>query len=337
MQRAPLSEENRVIVRYWPGAFSSFKINSTGSLVSFGHVSLQTFIGGPDNQGYYISFWRADIDKRCCGKQEDHIHGREEDLQYSGQANIENTFTLYTLNAKAINAAYEEMLRKGLKWDLGGSLLHSQDENIAVCSSLIYRLLVAGGIGKLVSENERLFLGLFDTARIALLGGIPSSFYLVPKIIDVIQNLRYTCVTFSCAKNICKSEQWGYYAYLPNLTDGEKYIHDTPSHGHSYWFYYNENPVMFFKVINDVREKYGWLASGSVVTLVILAGFLMMSMGQRTASNYLIMKPGDLQLLMKRAVAAELRLPRSGVMFFDRGGVSSQMASNPAPGRPALV
>lgn len=326
MLRASFPEENRVIVRYWPGPLSSFSLNSTGSYVSFGHVSLQTFVGGPGNRGYYISFWRADMDHRCCGKQEDHIHDREEDVRYCGQAHVDNTFTLYSLDPGAINAAYESIMRRGLRWELSASLVHRQDERAATCSSLIYRLLVAGRIERLLRSNERLFLGLFDTMKVGLISGISSSFYLVPKFIDLIQHLKYVSVTFGCAKNICKSEKWGYIAYMPILRDCEKYIHDTPSHGHSYWFYYHENPFIFFKSLNSIREKYGWMTSCSILTLVILTAFLATFIGQRAATNYLIVKPADFPLLMKRAIAAEQRLPRPGITFFDRRNTSAQNA-----------
>ncbi len=336
MQRSVQSEENRVIVRYWPGLLSSFNVSSTGSWVSFGHVSLQTFVGGPDNKGYYISFWRADIDKRCCGKQEDHIHGREEDLQYGGQANIENTFTLYTLNTKAINAAYEEMIRRGLKWDLRGSLLHSKDENAAVCSSLIYRLLVAGGIEKLVSANERLFLGFKSTAQKSLFAGALGFGTLSSILKNLVLNCGHVELIVDVYKNNEKRQvvynffHWGTSSvrelpFVKSFSDHSYVIH--------LWSPLRSLRTLVYRT-DYVKGPY-WCNLIIATTLsMILVGLLT---SQRAVTNYFVIKPDDFPLLMKRAILAEQRLPRSGVTFFDRRTVSTQDVRRHEHARPALI
>lgn len=135
-------ERLRVTVRIWP--VSSSLSYRKGSFISFGHVSLQTFVGSTNNQGYYISFWPKDDEGRCCGKNIDHFHTHEEDLLYCGQAPIQSTFTFYSLNPIAINHFYDCVRRDGIQYDLFGDMrkdVTARSPYRANCCSLVLELL----------------------------------------------------------------------------------------------------------------------------------------------------------------------------------------------------
>ena len=325
MQRANILEKNRVIVRYWPGSSSLLSVNHTGSFVSFGHVSLQTFTGGVDDQGYYASFWRADVDKRCCSKKVDHIHTREEDVQYCGQAHVNNTFTLYSLDANAINAVFEDMIRHGLRWELRASLLHHNSDNAAVCSSLVYRLLAAGGLERLIKHKEHVLLGLPTTAIKTLI----ASTLAVAPVSTLLRNF------------IVKASYVTVKVHFYNTENGNSEI--THHFFHAGW----KGPFMrqaFLKKLFagcrkfDVDFKSVFGSAGNLLyrmnknigselcnaflTATVAAAFAMLFISQRAATSYLIVKPADFPLLMKHAINVEQSFPRFKMGFFDKNMIS---------------
>ena len=152
------NENRRVIVRVWQSS-TSLILQKTGSLVSFGHVSLQTFIGGKDNQGHYISFWRADHDNRCCGNKQDHFHTREQDVHYCGQALIGNTYTFYKIDPDKINS-YFEWIKDRLHYDIGGYISSYDHEYSANCSSLVFKLMSNAGLNSAHSDFDAYHLQL---------------------------------------------------------------------------------------------------------------------------------------------------------------------------------
>lgn len=157
------NDNNQVTVRIWPSQYASVSPNTWKS---FGHVSLQTFKGGVDNQGYYISFWPGTPDKPCpcndCADTHDHFHSLEEDTRYSGQATVDNTYHLHTLNVDMVNKHFEDRRAMNVRWTVSASVFTLRDPTVANCASLAHDCLVHGGLNNIVTRSDRVFLGVKD-------------------------------------------------------------------------------------------------------------------------------------------------------------------------------
>lgn len=265
-------DKNRVVIRYWPSSSSLFSFTPAGSWVSFGHVSLQTFTGGINDEGHYISFWRADIDHRCCNNQQDHFHTREQDVQHCGQANIKNTFTLYSLNASAINEAYEDIKSRGLKWSVGASF--TQNSNQANCSTLVYNLLLRGGLNRLLEGENRHRLGSKSSLVTGAFVGAPinvASLMYITRQVSYVANLSI--------RHYCKQS----LKFMINRYMVQKQLGLT---------------VDLFLASSSVLGKYGAIAAWSVAIIGVaaLAGYTA-----KVTSNCLATKPSDIERYLTRA------------------------------------
>lgn len=141
-----LRNENLALIRIWPSQFSSIHPDSW---MSPGHVSLQTFIGGKDNTGIYVSYWPGSVEHPCCfhecGANHDHFHTLEQDTKYCGQVHIDDEVKLYHLNVPAINAHFAQRKQNGLTWAIRGSVFQLRNDSVANCVSLVQDCLTSGG------------------------------------------------------------------------------------------------------------------------------------------------------------------------------------------------
>jgi len=141
------SDDNRVTIRVW-------KMNTGDSKV--GHATIQTH----GDEGIYASFWpkesepssprtqsvrftKADENGRLVRTPEVDIflENRQPDLRVD----------LFSLNAKAINAAFAGFKESNCQWDLMGSSIFGYD-NTRNCSGLCHFLLQHGGIETFVKS-----------------------------------------------------------------------------------------------------------------------------------------------------------------------------------------
>jgi len=183
---------NEITIRFW----AKEKDNA-------GHISLQTFRGGENNNGIYASFWpKATVNSwynspsslfrrsqpSYCSQQKhvmSHHHTLADDLT-AEQRQPELEITLTCLDVDAINEAYEAIVKDAsLRWTLLGGSNFFGGANTATCSSLCARLLMAGGINdlfvqpvdKLSLANYRFHRALRASARQASFGTNDIFFY----------------------------------------------------------------------------------------------------------------------------------------------------------------
>lgn len=132
---------NRVMVRVWlPDRYFS---------KAYGHAALQTY-------HHYISFWPGD---RLADFFEDiKDMGRLPDFRLS----------LYQLDVKKIDQAFEKFKQSGCRWNLMGEGIFN-DEKTRNCSSLTWFMLQQGGLGKWYSYY---FEGIFNLIIGGIIGGI---------------------------------------------------------------------------------------------------------------------------------------------------------------------
>ena len=110
---------------------------------SFGHVSLQTQLGGTSR---YISFWPGNCNKHCFQK-DPHYHTFEIDKLCEERPPVA-PYVLKNLDIKKINDWFDAH-KNDFSWVLRGSSI-LKGPNEFNCAGLSYRLLEEGGF------NERL-------------------------------------------------------------------------------------------------------------------------------------------------------------------------------------
>ena len=148
--------KGRVTVRIWlpiAGIADSLKSRQTPPM---GHASIQTYVGGVGNKGYYISFWPISVVHiskpiaRGCFKSlsydEAVLPAREYQL---------TTIDLHTLDVDKINTKYEEFPRENCTWTLYASALFrfwSCKDDESNCCKFVADLLEVGEIKNLVPE-----------------------------------------------------------------------------------------------------------------------------------------------------------------------------------------
>jgi len=143
-------EQQRVILRIWASYIS-------GGSSGVGHVSLEHEFNG---QTYYVSFWSKDVKihnvliPSAFKLPQDHT----EDIELE-KRDPEYTFCFYTLEKEGIFNEYNrfyEKLNKGNwnGWCLMGPIWTKLESTTENCASLALRLLVAGGLGDLISSAE---------------------------------------------------------------------------------------------------------------------------------------------------------------------------------------
>ncbi len=147
------AQDNRVTIRIWA---------KQGSVT--GHASLETYRGGKEGNGIYVSFWPkgqqpgwfSTPTSHCSVNKHytDHFHTLAEDRQAS-QLSDDEIFmlTLTSLDVDEILNEYEAIqtlhAAEKLKWALWGGTSWPKEETElqqTTCSHLCLRLLIAGGI-----------------------------------------------------------------------------------------------------------------------------------------------------------------------------------------------
>jgi ankyrin repeat protein len=148
-----LNLKNYVVVRVWlPHRFKDV-----------GHTSLET-------RSHYISFWPAG-ESKSSSSTGDLTHGLKQDIEAMGYK-PEVTIILYSLNTDNIDLYYEEIIKlKTPRWLLTGqwltwqSILNNFEDSYErrygvsahSCATLVYKLLVTGGIKHLaIRERDHL-------------------------------------------------------------------------------------------------------------------------------------------------------------------------------------
>lgn len=143
-------KKQRVIIKIWT---SMANIHESGHNV--GHVAIET----PKK---YMSLWPKQryADQPSAKETEGkgistpithQLNTAQQDILYEGRE-PEYLFCLYTLNLDAIEEEYSKLEKSLQGWALVGGLLCDNAES---CASLAWKLLEAGGIGKLVSVTEK--------------------------------------------------------------------------------------------------------------------------------------------------------------------------------------
>lgn len=142
------SDQNRVTVRIW-------RATKLG-IGRVGHVSLQTYVGGPSGNGIYASLWPPkDSGKAAISGVLAKHKSLEEDM--IGEGTIpDQIINYYTLDPLAIGQTWVGMAGPDMKWAaIGGSdsakaimqYATNQDTRAHLhCASFVLRLLYAGGI-----------------------------------------------------------------------------------------------------------------------------------------------------------------------------------------------
>lgn len=171
--------QRKVTVLFWKNP--SFEKNDSFDItigISFGHVAMQTYAGGKDNQGYYISFfpgqcaeWHAD-EPQLCQENKPHFHTRKQDnLIYRG--NPTTKIKLHCLTSKKINEDFKSFKKSNYNWSKLGSSpidalvgrgLNKQSKN---CAGLTHLLLTQAGILEYTEETK-------DKSRVITLMLLPA-------------------------------------------------------------------------------------------------------------------------------------------------------------------
>jgi len=112
-----------------------------------GHVSMRTYVGGPEGKGVYVSYWPAGFKKSLA-----------EDIVVEQTEPVE--FNFFTLDVKTINERFE-MFMGDLNWSLLGALKFGTEGEVAIgnqcCSGLVYDLLCSAGLTRLLPRLTTLF------------------------------------------------------------------------------------------------------------------------------------------------------------------------------------
>lgn len=304
MQRNTDTVDNHVIVRVWPANVTS---SSPNSLMEVGHVSLKIYLHGEDDDRDYISFWPGDdktnsrfwswfADKKTgcpckekgCDQKVDHFHTREEDVQYCGQAQIENTYTFYTLDAIAISREFERRKRQGLKWTLSASLLPIKNEIVANCSSLVYDLLVCGGLDDLVNRSDQRALGIGRSTLNGLTYGAMIGIPIVKLGVNFASHYQWPIMRMqqlNATLPFVDNTPDGYYKYLRRMSSLEPML-----------------PINFFsKVTFNIIVNFGKIGGISLLALACTATTGLAFWAYKLTANCLTIKPSDIKRIMPHA------------------------------------
>ena len=111
---------------------------------------------GPNNYGYYVSLWPGLCQKKNQSKDDSychlgtsHLHTPEHDeLHYCNNIDSgERQFHLHFLDVDRLNREIESFLQSDFNWShFGGGIIKLINQEH--CSSLVYRLLIAGRVEK---------------------------------------------------------------------------------------------------------------------------------------------------------------------------------------------
>jgi len=139
----------RVIVRIWASCLDNGE--------SVGHASLEYKFNG---HTYYVSFWPKDpklhnVIVPCASKLIGHLH---KDIELESR-DPKYTFCFYTLDPEGMLEEFKRFyttLNKGSSngWCLLGPIWDKFDCTSESCASLVWRLLLAGGIRNLISSTD---------------------------------------------------------------------------------------------------------------------------------------------------------------------------------------
>jgi hypothetical protein len=161
-------QRKRVIVRIWT---SLANINKPGKNV--GHVSIEcpgVLVNTPNTRAtpLYLSFW-PDDKSASLGVKAPIPH--ENKLNYQEDFEAENRppeymFCFYTLDIDRIRDAFEKHCATAVGWSLTGLIKLGGGDS---CASSAWKLLIAGGIGELVSKLERASIASVASAQGSLL------------------------------------------------------------------------------------------------------------------------------------------------------------------------
>jgi hypothetical protein len=174
-----------------------------------------------------------------------------------------------------------------------------------------------------VKQNERVLLGLQSTAQTTLLASAMAIGPVSSLMKNIILKASYVTMEVNCwsmekgnAKHVYHFFNWGMSPFLKKdcVKDLLKKIPDVHSFGFEFISLFDALRILVHRVNNHA----GSLLCNTMLTAAISLAFVALFASQRAATNYLVVKPADFPLLMKRAIDAEQRLPRSGIGFFDR-------------------
>ena len=183
MPKKPLkkNDENRVTIHIW-------KMNSSTAFFKkqeIGHVSLQTYTGGPEDKGIYASLYpatasavtdREGVEPRFNSYGDDHGNGRLP----------EHSIDLYSLDVAAINSFYWRLKNSGLKYAPIASTFLA-DAKTHTCATFVRALLLKGNIKSLLFEIRWsiLFDFIFEifigTAGIEIMADFPLALGALPR------------------------------------------------------------------------------------------------------------------------------------------------------------
>jgi len=150
-------DSNRVEIYIW-----NPRTGIAGEEARIGHISIKTYQGGPDNRGYYISFWPdySDISVGKINFPWEMTRGGvlskrntlEQDCCPSNEGPVDDEVILYSLDAALINECYEQILSSRYNWSFWGSSIFRYDQTFN-CAGLAIHLLERGGIEQLLSPS----------------------------------------------------------------------------------------------------------------------------------------------------------------------------------------
>jgi len=123
-----------------------------------GHVSLETFVGGAQDRGIYVSFYPADdvnkftFFKSSAGTLVESLD-KDEKLQHDQPP--DHDITLYSLDVERINSEFLKFKASQCNWSIWGSTFFS-GKKTRNCSGLIEHLLEISGIYPIIRKNRDL-------------------------------------------------------------------------------------------------------------------------------------------------------------------------------------
>lgn len=311
MQPRINTENKCTIIRIWPSSANS---SAPETWMSPGHISLQTFFGGPNNNGHYISFWPGSKDYPCpagCGKTEDHFHTREEDVEFCGQAHIDNTHIFESLDVTTMNAYFEKRIGEGVRWTLSACLLHLNNKNVANCCSLVYDILIKGGLNNLISREDRIVLGSNTAARtggfVGIFGGAAVGFKLL--------NDYYSLQSARFIMEFLPRVYWVGQSEANNLTMQQNIFQQLHRVGQ-----FSKSVIRNAYTYLPISENYHLLGLASLVGFATMATVFW---GSKTTSNYLVIKPSDFLRFMPPAKLRD-RNSANCFAFFNRENANNE-------------
>ena len=162
-KEGPLQENDHVIVRIWLSTVDDQPTNAKAAVIAgrtaaktsgkkgsddanVGHVSLQTV-------NHYISLWPGAAPNSLNRVVKGKLNQLADDIAGEGRQ-PHHTIYLYSLNNKAIEAAFDDIREEGTKWVLTGDSSFTDGDKGHSCVSLVYALLQRGGLDKLLDSID---------------------------------------------------------------------------------------------------------------------------------------------------------------------------------------